>query len=66
MFHKRDGGAIALFTTARQVYANSNDFLNRAFTTAMFSYNANKRMPTLGEAYRQPNWPTSVRAIPTS
>ena len=53
MFHKRDGGAIALFTTARQVYANSNDFLNRAFTTAMFSYNANKRMPTLGEAYRQ-------------
>lgn len=53
MFHKRNGGAIALFTTARQVYANSNDFLNRAFTTAMFSYDANKTMPTLGEVYRK-------------
>ncbi len=53
MLHKRNGGAIALFTTARQVYANSNDFLNRAFTKAMFSYDTNKQMPTLGEAYRQ-------------
>lgn len=52
MFHKRNGGAIALFTTARQVYANSNDFLNRSFSTAMFNYNTTKRMPTLGEVYR--------------
>lgn len=53
MFHKRNGGAIALFTTARQVYANSNDYLNRAFTKAMFSYESNKQMPTLGEVYRR-------------
>lgn len=51
MFHKRDGGAIALFTTARQVYSNSNDELNRAFTKALFNYNVDKRMPTLGEVY---------------
>lgn len=51
MFHKRNGGAIALFTTARQVYANSNDYLNRAFTHAMFSYDTRGRMPTLGEVY---------------
>lgn len=52
MFHQRNGGAIALFTTARQVYSNSNDFLNRHFTKAMFSYNTTHRMPTLGEVYR--------------
>ena len=52
MFHKRNGGAIALFTTARQVYSNSNDWLNRAFTKAMFNYNSTHRMPSLGEVYR--------------
>lgn len=52
MFHERNGGAIALFTTARQVYSNSNDWLNRHFTEAMFNYNKTHRMPTLGEVYR--------------
>ena len=51
MFHQRNGGAIALFTTARQVYSNSNDYLNRHFTAAMFDYNTSHRMPTLGEVY---------------
>lgn len=51
MFHKRNGGAIALFTTTRQVLANMNDDINRAFTTAMFSYNKNGKMPRLGDCY---------------
>ena len=53
MFHKRDGGAIALFTTTRQVLANLNDDINRAFTTAMFSYNKKGSMPRLGDCYRE-------------
>lgn len=53
MFHQRNGGAIALFTTTRQVYANSNDWLNRAFVNAMFSYNSTGFMPSLGEVYRK-------------
>lgn len=52
MFHQRNGGAIALFTTARQVYANSNDSLNRAFVRAMFDYRTSHEMHTLGEVYR--------------
>lgn len=51
MFHKRDGGAIALFTTTRQVLATLNDDLNRAFTSQMFSYNKNGVMPRLGDCY---------------
>ena len=51
MFHKRNGGAIALYTTARQVYANSNDFVNRSFTNALFSTKRYDQMPTLGEVY---------------
>ncbi len=51
MFHKRDGGAIALFTTTRQVLATMNDDLNRTFTTTMFSYNSTGKMPRLGDCY---------------
>lgn len=51
MFHKRDGGAIALYTTTRQVLANFNDDVNRAFVTRMFSYNTTGVMPRLGDCY---------------
>ena len=53
MFHKPNGGVIALLTPARDVYAKYNDVLNRAFATAMFTTDANGNMPTLGEAYKQ-------------
>ncbi len=52
MFHKKEGGAIALLTTARMVYANGNDRLNTNFINNLFSYDANHVMPTLGEATR--------------
>ncbi len=52
MFHKPEGGAIALLTTARMVYANKNDVLNTLFINSLFSYDANGVMPTLGEATR--------------
>ena len=51
MFHKRDGGAIALYTTTRQVIATMNDDVNRAFTTKMFSYHDTGVMPRLGDCY---------------
>lgn len=51
MFHKRDGGAIALYTTTRQVLANMNDDVNRAFVSKMFSYNQTGVMPRLGDCY---------------
>ncbi len=51
MFHKRDGGAIALLTSSRMVYANGNDQLNKFFISALFSYAETGKMPTLGEAY---------------
>ena len=52
MFHKPGGGAIAIITSARSVYANDNDALNQAFVNAMFCYNTKGYMPTIGEAYR--------------
>ncbi len=52
MFHKRDGGAIALYTTTRQVLANFNDDVNRAFVSRMFSYNTTGIMPRLGDCYK--------------
>lgn len=51
MFHKPNGGAIALLTSARDVEANNNDMLNQAFVSAMFSLDENGGMLTLGEAY---------------
>jgi len=53
MFHKRDGGAIALLTSSRMVYATGNDMLNTYFIKSLFSFAANDSMPTLGTAYRQ-------------
>jgi hypothetical protein len=52
MFHKPDGGAIAMVATTRAAYANGNDALNQAFVRALFNYNSTGRMPTLGEAYK--------------
>ncbi len=52
MFHKRDGGAIALVSTSRMVYATENDMWNRFFLRGFFSNDANGYMPTLGEAYK--------------
>ena len=53
MYHKRDGGAIAMLTSSRMVFASSNDKLNQYFINALFSYDSNGVMPTLGEAYKQ-------------
>ena len=51
MFHKRDGGAIALLTSSRMVYADQNDLLTKSFIRSLFSYNTTGQMRTLGEAY---------------
>jgi hypothetical protein len=51
MFHKKDGGAIALVTSTRAVYAESNDIVNRAFIRGMLTYTSKDTMPTLGHAY---------------
>lgn len=51
MFHKRDGGAIAMLTSSRMVFASDNDKLNTFFINEMFSYDRTGYMPTLGEAY---------------
>ena len=53
MFHKRDGGAIALLTSSRMVFASYNDMLNQYFIKALFSYDSKGVMPTLGEAYKE-------------
>lgn len=49
MFHKTDGGAIALLTSTRQVISTSNDNLNRAWINSMFSWEPGKQFPTLGK-----------------
>ena len=49
MFHKPDGGAIALLTSTRQVVATSNDNLNRAWIKNMFNWEQTKKFRTLGE-----------------
>jgi hypothetical protein len=53
MYHKRDGGAIALLTSARMVFATGNDLLNQYFINSLFSYDRTGVMPTLGEAYKE-------------
>ena len=53
MYHKRDGGAIALLTSSRMVFASGNDKLNQLFIDGLFSYHRTGVMPTLGEAYRE-------------
>lgn len=51
MFHKIDGGVIALLGSTRSVYAESNDALNTAFIKAMFNYKFSGSMPRLGDVY---------------
>lgn len=51
MFHKRHGGAIALYTTTRQVYASLNDTTNRAFVRQLFTRQQNGKPTRLGDAY---------------
>ena len=53
MFHYRYGGAIALLTTSRMVFAVGNDQINTYFINAMFSRDANGNPPTLGEAVKR-------------
>ncbi|MGM9869515.1 MAG: type IX secretion system sortase PorU [Sodaliphilus sp.] len=50
-FHKKNGGAIAIFTTSRSVFADNNDKLNRAWVNAMYSYLNKKTQPRLGDIY---------------
>jgi hypothetical protein len=53
MFHKRDGGAIAMLTSSRMVYASDNDKLNTFFINAFFTRDSiTGKSPTLGEAYK--------------
>ena len=52
MFHKRDGGAIALLASTRMVYGDNNDKLNKFFINGLFSNAQYGVMPTLGEAYK--------------
>ncbi|MDO4510761.1 MAG: type IX secretion system sortase PorU [Bacteroidales bacterium] len=52
-FHKRNGGAIAIFTTPRSVFSDNNDKLNRAWVNAMFSFMSKNEMPRLGDIYLQ-------------
>jgi len=50
MLLRSDGGAIALLTTVRVVYAYQNSLLNQAFYQYALTYDPEKkRMPTLGE-----------------
>jgi hypothetical protein len=51
MFHKPDGGAIAMVAATRSAYASGNDALNQAFVRNMFCFKNKGYMPTLGEAY---------------
>lgn len=51
LFHYPTGGAIALMTSTRSVYADQNDPLNRAFIRGLFSFNETGVMPTVGYAY---------------
>ena len=51
MFHKPEGGAIAMVTTTRSAYASGNDALNQAFIRNMFGNTSTGQMPTIGEVY---------------
>ncbi len=51
MFHKKDGGAIAVLASARTALAGGNDALNKAFINNLFTYKATGKMSRLGDAY---------------
>ena len=63
-FHKKNGGAIALFTSPRSVFADNNDKLNRAWVQAMFSYETKKEMPRLGDIYLQTKQCFGTNSVP--
>ena len=52
MYHKRDGGAIALVTASRMVLSGDNDALSTRFINQMFSHHETGKFLTLGEALR--------------
>jgi hypothetical protein len=66
MFHQPNGGAIAVLTASREVDAKSNDYLNQAFTDALFSYNNTGQMTTLGQAYMKSKRAPITNASDTS
>lgn len=49
MLLKKDGGAIAVFSTTRSTLGNQNHITNTEFLKAFFTPNADGTMPTLGE-----------------
>lgn len=51
MFHKRNGGAIALLTSCRMVATTSNDMLNQYFINGLFDTDDTDGVTTFGEAY---------------
>ncbi|MCS7076457.1 MAG: type IX secretion system sortase PorU [Bacteroidia bacterium] len=51
VFKKADGGAVALLTTTRLVYASANEILNKNFTKSVFDTMSNGSHFTLGEIY---------------
>lgn len=63
-FHKKNGGAIALFTTPRSVFSDNNDKLNRAWVQAMFSYETKQEMPRLGDIYLQAKQVFGTNSVP--
>lgn len=53
LFLQKDGGAIALFSATRTVYANSNDVLNARIYNYLFKKDEAGAPLTIGEALRQ-------------
>ncbi len=51
MFHKKNGGAIALLASSRAAFATGNDILNRAFVKALFK--SSNPYTRLGDAYKE-------------
>ncbi|MCL2328908.1 MAG: type IX secretion system sortase PorU [Bacteroidetes bacterium] len=53
LFLQKDGGAIALFSTTRTVYANSNDVLNSRIFNYLFEKDETGAPLSIGEALRR-------------
>ena len=53
MFHKKDGGAIALVCATRVTLADQNDILNKAFVKRLFAESTDGSPVTLGDVYMQ-------------
>lgn len=51
MFHQPNGGAIAMLTSTRPVLSDQNHIMNQTFIKNFFTWNASKKMNTLGETY---------------